>query len=100
MAMSVQEYFFTCLGEECSEVAQEVAKVMRFGLDDWYPEGGASNKQRLINEVIDVMATIETLVDRNMIDFPDDLETRIQAKKAKLERYLGYSRERGRVEGD
>ena len=37
--MNKQEYLLTCLSEECAEIQQAVSKALRFGLDNYNPNG-------------------------------------------------------------
>lgn len=55
------------LSEECAEVIQAVSKCQRFGMDGKYPGQNKTNKQRLEEEIGDVMALIEILLNINMV---------------------------------
>ncbi len=95
--MTEQEYLLTCLAEECSEVVQAVTKALRFGLDDKYAERPV-NSESLANEVVDVLALVEMLVDRDLLPFGSgefDFQAALNAKIAKVKHYMEYSRERG-----
>ncbi len=52
--------------EECAEVTQAISKVFRFGIDGMH--NGASNKQRLEEEVGDLLCMIEMMIEKNIID--------------------------------
>ena len=80
----------THLAEECAEVAQRVCKVNRFGLGDIEDGKTHTAKQRLEDEIYDVLGVLYRLneLDIVTIDFTDD---RIFAKKKKIEIYLKYS---------
>lgn len=47
------------LMEECAEVTQAAAKVLRFGLDSRSPRTGRLNRERLREEMRDVVRAIE-----------------------------------------
>jgi len=50
------------LQEECAEVVQAVSKIFRFGMNDVYQ--GNTNKERLEEEVGDLLCMIDILVER------------------------------------
>jgi NTP pyrophosphatase (non-canonical NTP hydrolase) len=52
--------------EECAEVTQAISKVFRFGLDGVHD--GATNKQRLEEEVGDLLCMIEMMIEQKLID--------------------------------
>jgi len=52
--------------EECAEVTQAISKVFRFGIDGSYNE--RTNKQRLTEELGDLLCMIELMVESGMID--------------------------------
>ena len=52
--------------EECAEVTQAISKVFRFGIESVH--NGASNKQRLEEEVGDLLCMIEMMIEQKIID--------------------------------
>lgn len=52
--------------EECAEVTQAISKVFRFGIDGMH--NGESNKQRLEEEVGDLLCMIEMMIEQKIID--------------------------------
>lgn len=56
------------LQEECAEVIQVISKIRRFGLDDDY--SGKTNREKLTQEVGDVLLLIELLKAHNV--YTDD----------------------------
>lgn len=52
--------------EECAEVTQAISKVFRFGIEGVH--NGASNKQRLEEEVGDLLCMIEMMIEQKIID--------------------------------
>lgn len=92
--MTREEILLVILAEECNEVAQRVAKILRFGLDD--PNGSEpnqpyTNKDRLILEINDLLAVIE------MIFGEQDIISQMlkEDKKKKVEKYLKLSKDLG-----
>jgi NTP pyrophosphatase (non-canonical NTP hydrolase) len=52
--------------EECAEVTQAISKVFRFGIDCEYQ--GQTNKERLTEEVGDLLCMIDLMIDFEIID--------------------------------
>lgn len=69
--------------EECAEVTQAISKVFRFGMDAQYPAGAPTNKQRLEEELGDLIAMI-TLLGKKGIVNAKSIETAANAKLEKL----------------
>ena len=76
------------LSEECAEVAKEVSKIMRFGPDQVKPGKDKTNIQVLEEELGDLLAMIELLVDKDIGVSKEGLEL---AKKAKFEKLKQWS---------
>ena len=51
--------------EECAEVSQAISKVLRFGLSGHYQD--KTNKERLEEEIGDLMCMIEILYEKGII---------------------------------
>ena len=69
------------LQEECAEVGQAVSKCFRFGKDgEWE---GTTNRQRLENEIGDVLAMIDILVEKCYLS-DSNINGARQNKKEKL----------------
>lgn len=95
-ALSVEQYLLSCLAEECAEVAQRISKALRFGLDEIQPGQNLSNAQRVVLELHDVWATLSMCCDHNILEFEHDVEL-TEDKKAKIRKYMEYSRSIGRL---
>lgn len=76
------------MSEECAEVAKEVSKIMRFGPDQIKPGKEKTNIQVLEEELGDLLAMIELLVDKDIGVTNEGLEL---AKKAKFEKLKKWS---------
>ena len=60
--------------EECAEVTQAISKVFRFGLNERWPEPiNPTNKERLEEEVGDLLCMIELMIENGIIDIPNSL---------------------------
>ena len=70
--------------EECAEVTQAISKVFRFGIDGMH--NGASNKQRLEEEVGDLLCMIEMMIEQKIIDGQAVAQAGIK-KKEKLAKW-------------
>jgi NTP pyrophosphatase (non-canonical NTP hydrolase) len=82
---SQNEETLRILQEECAEVVQAISKIFRFGLDGVYND--RTNRQRLSEEIGDLLAMIDLLeqqgiVDRNML---------IQYKQRKFNKLEAWS---------
>jgi NTP pyrophosphatase (non-canonical NTP hydrolase) len=75
------------LQEECAEVIQVICKIERFGIDSYYPETTISNHEKLTKEVGDLLAMVDILVDRGVLDTAE----MITAKQAKTEKLKHWS---------
>jgi NTP pyrophosphatase (non-canonical NTP hydrolase) len=69
--------------EECAEVIQMISKVRRFGIDTTHLKAGVPNRAMLTEEIGDLLAMIELLVENNVIT-AQGLEAAKMAKFAKL----------------
>jgi len=73
------------LQEECAEVIQAISKVNRFGIDEVFEN--RSNRERLEEEIGDVMCLMGLLIDDGIVD-----EKRIEsAARNKLDRLKRWS---------
>jgi NTP pyrophosphatase (non-canonical NTP hydrolase) len=97
--MTRKEHLLLIAMEECNEVAHRISKALRFTLDEVQPGQDLNNAQRIHQEFNDLMAVMQMLVT----EFPDmnpgsdltDVQTMIEAKKAKIEKFLKYSEQKG-----
>jgi len=71
--------------EECAEVTQAISKVFRFGMEAEH--NGATNRERLEEEVGDLMCMIDLMIDSGMIS-----ESAVMtAKHEKLNKLMTWS---------
>jgi NTP pyrophosphatase (non-canonical NTP hydrolase) len=70
--------------EECAEVTQAISKVFRFGYDSEY--NGRTNQQRLTEEVGDLLAMIDLMVESGIVD-EAAIEMASAQKKIKLKQW-------------
>jgi len=78
---------FCIAQEECAEVTQSISKIFRFGFDSKHPVSGKSNKESLEEEVGDLLAMIDIMVEKCIIS-----DSAINyARKAKREKLKQWS---------
>lgn len=95
--MSRVDYLLSHLAQECCEVAIRCTKAQHFGLDEVQPEQAHTNRERLLQEVFDLMGIVEILRDEGVLPDFSGLLIGIEAKKVKAARFSSYSRELGRL---
>ena len=61
-----QEEILLICQEECAEVTQAISKCFRFGFDSTY--NGSNNRERLEEEVGDLMCMIDLLIDSGIVN--------------------------------
>ena len=74
------------LSEECAEVVVAVSKISRFGIDNFKPDKPKTNREHLEEEVGDVLAMIDILLEKGVIS-QSNLDIAKQAKKDKLKKW-------------
>jgi NTP pyrophosphatase (non-canonical NTP hydrolase) len=80
----VQREIMLIAQEECAEVTQAISKVFRFGVTDEYL--GQTNKQRLEEEVGDLMCMLELMQQHGIIDPSKVVEANVR-KRLKLKEW-------------
>lgn len=109
--MNTNEHLLTCTQEEAIEIAMEtsqialrlaqvISKAKRFGLSDvnFLIPDGPDNRQRLVDELNDLLALI-TMLESNRIIPHDWLDfTKQQAKIEKVKKCMELSRRNGVLE--
>lgn len=98
--MNTLEHLLVCLMEECAEVQQAASKSLRFGLDDKYPEKPTNNREDLRNELTDLNAIVELLMDAGAITPLPRLEhaAQVERKRLKVRHWMEYARHQGTLE--
>lgn len=112
--MSPQEHITVCASEEANEVAEiafelgriamkfskDLHKALRFGFTDTDPVSGKTKIEMLTDEINDLQGCIELLQDSG-IELPSLFNRiAIDAKKAKVKRYMGIAEELGTIKKD
>jgi NTP pyrophosphatase (non-canonical NTP hydrolase) len=76
------------LQEECAEVIVAVSKISRFGIDNYKPGKPKTNREHLEEEIGDVLAMIDIMLEKNVISL-QHLEAAKAAKIEKLKQWSG-----------
>jgi hypothetical protein len=96
--MTETEHLLSCLAEECAEIAQEVSKALRFGIDNVFADarGDRTVRAKIVSEYYDLLGVVDLLKERKILelDAVEELTAR-DAKREKLLRMLDYAREVG-----
>lgn len=72
--------------EECAEVVVAVSKISRFGLDNYKPGKPKTNREHLEEEVGDLLAMVDLMVEHKIIDI-NSVDIAREAKKDKLRQW-------------
>lgn len=91
--MNRKEYLLTQAASECMEVAHRITKAMHFGLKEIQPGQPYDNSERIVQELIDLYASIHMLVDEGHIEFPREPEFQeaFDKKIDKVEKFMAYA---------
>lgn len=95
--MNTTEHLLVCLAEECAEVQQAVAKALRFGLSDGYPDADTTNAQDIAREFAETLAVIEMLEEVGVLERPSDTHL-IERKKARIREWMMFAKKRGTLQ--
>ena len=87
--MNETEHLLVILEEECVEVAQEISKALRFGMDEMMPGQTLTNRERILRELNDLWAAVEML-DLQQVD-----RAAIERKKVKVAKFMDYAKNCG-----
>lgn len=97
--MTEEEYLHDLLIEEACEVQHRASKLMRFGPGETQRGHNLPNSERLINEVMDLMSIVAILQSRGYMRqfLADELSEHHRLKKDKVNHYMRYSHNLGRL---
>jgi NTP pyrophosphatase (non-canonical NTP hydrolase) len=95
--MNQLQYLLVKLAEEASEVSQIALKTSQFGMDEVYPKQEQTNKERIHQELNDLLGIVQMLNDSFAFEFLPS-ESAINKKTQKVSHYLEYSKQLGMVQ--
>lgn len=84
--MNQEQEVMAILAEECAEVIQAISKINRFGIDNIKPGKPKTNRQHLEEEVGDLVAMVDIMIDLGIIS-AEAVDTAAIAKVEKLKRW-------------
>lgn len=94
--MNKVEYLLTKLSEECAEVIQRCTKAQTFGLTEKQPNQDKDNRERLQEEIFDLLGVLTMLHDEDIVNYSIGYYSEpIRKKRAKIKKYMDYSRQIG-----
>lgn len=91
-ALDETQHLLVILGEEAGELVQEIAKALRFGLDEELKGHPLTNRERIAHEYRDLFTVYRMLVDRDVL--PAVTEPNVDKMRAVF-KYADYSRQLG-----
>ena len=80
---SKENEILNILQEECAEVIQMVSKCRRFGMDQTHLKDGGTNRERLTEEIGDVICMLKLAQDFGIVDAGEVLDAAFR-KQEKL----------------
>lgn len=95
--MTHEQFLLMKLAEEATEIAQIALKTAQFGMTEKHPDLPLNNKERIHLELNDLLAVVDELNSWAQFGFKEDYAAKIN-KIEKLNKYLGYSIQLGKVE--
>lgn len=101
--MTYNEHLLVVANEECTEIAQEVDKALRFGLNNYHPsEPSITNEHRILKEYYQLQAVMEMLFDQQILhNLPYHKIDEIKSKKrAAVADYMDVAIKCGTVTSD
>ena len=86
MVNNREQEILNITSEECAEVIQAISKINRFGLDNFKPGKPKTNQEHLEEELGDLLAMIDLLIDNKLVN-KDGIEIARTAKHTKLKKW-------------
>lgn len=97
MKISKPVYLLILLIEECAEIIQRACKAIRFGMEEVQPGQELTNRRRLQDEVNDFYGVDQLLYEAGLSSGVEP--GAVDAKKAKVRKYMLYSQNLGILDG-
>jgi len=96
MGITIEQHLLTKLSEECSEVIKEVCKSIIHGLDDYEPNQSLSNKEKIQNELADLLTIVDMLCEHGSLNSAEIFASeKKDAKSEKVLKWMNYSIQNG-----
>ena len=87
MVNDKEHEIMSIMQEECAECIQAVSKIFRFGFDGVHPEKSYDNREHLEEEVGDLLAMIDLLLENETVSWANVNK----ARRAKFEKLRQWS---------
>lgn len=71
MITDKEQEIMAIMQEECAECVQAVSKVFRFGWDSCHPDKTYNNREHLEEEVGDLLAMIDLMLENNLVTWAE-----------------------------
>lgn len=81
------------LAEECAELIHVIGKTLRHGYESTHPTGGPTNRQRVLDEYLDIVAVAQMMGvndDFHSVEVREGLRQRILEKVARKLQYAHH----------
>lgn len=101
--LTKEQYLLTQLGSEGCEVSHRCSKAIQFSLSEVQEGQTLDNHDRLRDEIMDFVGTLVMLEEEGILSFEGvefDENAAIDAKKAKVRKYMEYARKQGTLENE
>lgn len=91
--MNKSEHLLTCASEECLEIAKNISKALRFGLEDrnTLNPTGPTNRERIVDELNDLMGVLRLLEYHNIVEIDWADREKQEAKMQKVIKFINYA---------
>lgn len=97
--MHLRDFLLIKLMEEAAEVQQRASKLIQFGPEEIQQGYTLNNAQRLREEWKDLQSVMRLMVEGGIVEpfTLEEFDTALEAKRAKLDKYLKLSYSYGMV---
>lgn len=100
MKRTVNDYLLTQAASECCEVAHRITKAQHFGIDEVQPGQELNNAERIMDEYVQLTATMELLYQQGLLPLTSEAEwaRRSVIKKERIYMSMHYAQSLGLLE--
>src|SRR5688572_33089095 len=94
--MTKKELLLVKLIEECAEVSKVATKYLRFGAESKGPKEDDTNKDLLLQELLDIWAIWQYITEEGMVDSPEEIMDELTWERIqRIDQYLEVSKKLG-----
>lgn len=96
--MNRKDHLLLLLMEECAEVQQACSKILRFGMEDSKTPIEPNNEEKLLNEIYDLLTVLDVIHEEvTSLVLDQELYEISHVKRKKIEKWIKYSKEKGKI---